>query len=81
MTMTLSLVAVALTFLPSGLTETSSANVLRPWRTLRGHSRLVRCLAYAPDGRLASGGQDRRICLWDSGGKALHHFEIPGPAT
>jgi WD40 repeat protein/tRNA A-37 threonylcarbamoyl transferase component Bud32 len=35
-------------------------------RTLTGHSRPIRCLAFAPKGQLlAGGGEDRRVMLWD----------------
>src|SRR5690242_3914959 len=34
--------------------------------TLKGHTNLVECLAYSPDGKtLASGSFDRTIKLWD----------------
>lgn len=29
------------------------------------HKRRVRCLALLPDGRIASGSQDRTVCLWE----------------
>jgi WD40 repeat protein len=34
-------------------------------RTITGHSGPVRALAVLPDGRLASGADDRTIKLWD----------------
>jgi WD40 repeat protein len=39
---------------------------VRRMRTLRGHTRTVRCLAFASRGHLlASGGQDRQLIFWD----------------
>lgn len=41
-------------------------------RVLSGHTKDVRAVAYAPDGRLLSGGGDKRVILWDSAsGNAL----------
>lgn len=34
-------------------------------RVLKGHTRDVRAVAFAPDGRLVSGGGDRTVRLWD----------------
>src|SRR5262249_48614502 len=36
------------------------------WR-VEAHSSAVLCLAFAPDGLLVSGGQDRALCLWEVG--------------
>lgn len=47
-------------------------------RTLRGHTDVIRVLAFAPDGRLFSGGQDRTIRAWDAElGQQLQVFEEP----
>ncbi len=55
------------------------ASVLETWRTLSGHKALVRCLAFASDGRLASGGQDRLINVWSAEGNLLHSIDLrPG---
>ncbi|MFO0808911.1 MAG: WD40 repeat domain-containing protein [Gemmataceae bacterium] len=35
-------------------------------RLLQGHSKDVRAVAYAPDGRLVSGGDDRTVRVWDA---------------
>ncbi len=37
-------------------------------RWLIGHTKAVRALAYAPDGRLVSGGEDRTVRVWDVAG-------------
>ncbi len=54
---------VLIDFAPGVVVGTAT---LTPTITLSGHSAAVRDLAYAPDGRLASGGADRLIHLWDS---------------
>lgn len=33
-----------------------------------GHEEWVTCCCYLPDGRIASGAMDKKICLWPSGG-------------
>ena len=48
-------------------------------RTLTEHTWLVRCLAYAPNGLLASGGKDRLICIWSPKGKLVRRVDLrPG---
>ena len=49
---------------------------LTPLRTLTAHTWLVRCLAYAPNGLLASGGKDRRICIWSTKGKLVRRVDL-----
>lgn len=50
--------------------------------TLRGHTSLVRCAAWAPDGAtLATGGSDRTLRLWDpetGKARAIHEFPRGG---
>ncbi len=54
-------------------------DVISEWKTLSGHERLVRCLAFAPDGTLVSGGQDRLVISWSAEGKLLHKVDLaPG---
>ena len=53
----------------------SSGGVVMGWNlnnndkagiVLAGHSRPILCLAFGPDGRLATGGADRVVKLWDT---------------
>src|SRR5690349_12786974 len=47
-------------------------------RLLQGHSKDVRAVAYAPDGRLVSGGDDRTARVWDAiAGTCLHVLKAP----
>lgn len=47
--------------------------------TLREHTRLVRCLDVAPDGSVATGGQDRLLCMWSERGELVHRVDLrPG---
>jgi WD40 repeat protein len=67
----------AVAFAPDGTLAVNHGRDVRLWdlsaeggprllRTLTGHSRPIRCLAFAPRGRLlAGGGEDRRVMLWD----------------
>ena len=59
--------------------EVQAEPILTAWKTMGGHMRLVRCLAFAPDGTLASGGKDRLIKLWDRNGKPVRTIDLrPG---
>ncbi len=60
-----------------GIETSSCPPYLGEPRTLSGHSRLVRSLAYSPQGILASGGQDQRICLWSRNGALLNAVTLP----
>ena len=49
--------------------------------TMRGHTGVLRCVAFSPDGRrIASGcGGDRRIIVWDAlTGQPVHHLSYKG---
>src|SRR5437879_5508572 len=39
--------------------------------TLTGHTKDVRAVAFAPDGRLISGGGDKKVIVWDRAGTPL----------
>ncbi|MDA1266993.1 MAG: WD40 repeat domain-containing protein [Planctomycetota bacterium] len=41
------------------------------------HKPWVRCLAYSSTGCLATGGSDRRLCVWDEDGDLVRRVEIP----
>lgn len=47
--------------------------------SLEGHSGLVRCVAFAPDGKtLVTGGSDRTVRVWDAAtGKARAKHQLP----
>lgn len=47
----------------------------KPMADLIGHRGMVRALAFAPNGNLASGGDDARVKVWNSAGQELLTIE------
>jgi WD40 repeat protein len=47
------------------------ADTLKERAQLKGHTSVVSCLAYYPDGRLVTGGYDKRVILWDAAGNKV----------
>ena len=57
----------------------ASDSLLSEWKTLSEHKARVRCLAFAPDGRLVSGGMDRLVCQWSAQGELVERIDLrPG---
>lgn len=54
----------------AGLIQLWSANTGAPLNVLKGHEGPVYAVEVLPDGRLISGGEDGRICLWTDWGRA-----------
>jgi WD40 repeat protein len=51
----------------------------QPRHELKAHRGAVTCVAFSPDGRTcATGGEDRRICLWDTATGGLRYEFAPG---
>jgi WD40 repeat protein len=63
--------------LPALLLTVGGARAAEPWHTLEGHKGDVRCVAISPDGkRVASGGADGTIRIWDvATGKQLFSLD------
>ena len=56
--------------------DAAAKPLLVEWQTMAGHKALVRCLAFAPDGTLASGGQDRLLKLWARNGDPIRTVDL-----
>ncbi|KDQ06164.1 hypothetical protein BOTBODRAFT_181861 [Botryobasidium botryosum FD-172 SS1] len=51
-------------------------------RTFRRHHQGINCLCFSKSGLLASGGEDRLLCIWDaSSGQLLYEQECQGNVT
>ncbi|UKZ56016.1 hypothetical protein TrVGV298_009841 [Trichoderma virens] len=89
----LQLYSSALTFAPTGsIVRQTFGNCRAKWitrtpnsepqwslclQTLEGHSNRVACVAFSPQGILASGGHDGMVLVWDpSSGNCLQSFHI-----
>ena len=72
------LLALAITAVPAPQTAAPDS-LLSEWKTLSEHKARVRCLAFAPDGRLVSGGMDRLVCQWSAQGELVERIDLrPG---